>query len=157
MNSSAVTRRRRPADFTVLLYSDDEATRERMRLAIGARPAPDLGTVDFLDTTTIDEVIVAADAGTVDVLLLDGEAWPTGGMGISRQLKNELTDCPPVCLLVARQADRWLAAWSQADAVLTHPLDPVTTARTVADLLRTRPGAKLSAVKKLSTTTTLTA
>ncbi len=141
MNSSAAARRRRPADYTVLLYSDDESTRERMRMAIGRRPAPDLGTVDFCDATTIDEVITAADAHSVDVLLLDGEAWPTGGMGISRQLKNELSDCPPICLLVARQADRWLASWSQADAVISHPLDPVTTARTVADLLRSRPRA----------------
>jgi DNA-binding response OmpR family regulator len=153
MNSSAALRRRRPADFTVLLYSDDEATRERMRMAIGARPAPDLGTVDFLDATSIDEVIAAADAGMADVLLLDGEAWPTGGMGISRQLKNELTDCPPVCLLIARQADRWLAAWSQADAVIAHPLDPVATARTVAELLRT----KLGVVTQLRDTTPLSA
>ncbi|MGH3544711.1 MAG: hypothetical protein ACRDPW_02085, partial [Mycobacteriales bacterium] len=83
------------------------------------------------------------------------EAWPTGGMGISRQLKNEISDCPPICLLVARQADRWLASWSQADAVIAHPADPIATARTVADLLRarllrTRPATQLGTITQLS-------
>jgi hypothetical protein len=38
--------------------------------------------------------------------------------------------------VVRREDDRWLATWSQADAVLVQPLDPVTAARTVADVLR---------------------
>jgi hypothetical protein len=37
---------------------------------------------------------------------------------------------------VRRRDDRWLATWSQADAVLVHPLDPLTAAETVADVLR---------------------
>ncbi len=139
MPAGRQSNRRRRADYSVLLYSDNSATRDRMRLAIGARPAPDLGTVEFLDATTVDEVLATADAGLADLLLLDGEAWPAGGMGISRQLKNELASCPPVCLLVARQADRWLATWSQANAVIAHPLDPITTSRIVAQLLRARP------------------
>ena len=42
-----------------------------------------------------------------------------------------------------RRDDRWLATWSQADAVLVHPLDPLTAAETVADVLRRRPQAGL--------------
>jgi hypothetical protein len=38
-------------------------------------------------------------------------------------------------VVVARAADRWLAAYSRADATLIHPLDPVTTGQTVAGLL----------------------
>ena len=38
-----------------------------------------------------------------------------------------------------RRDDRWLATWSQADAVLVHPLDPLTAAETVADVLRRSP------------------
>ena len=128
--------RRPAADYTLLLYSDDAATRERIRFAIGKRPAPDLGTVDFVEAATVDEVVAAADNGGVAAMVLDGEAWPTGGAGISRQLKNELRECPPICLVVARKADTWLATWSQADAVLSHPLNPLTTATTIADLLR---------------------
>jgi hypothetical protein len=57
-------------------------------------------------------------------------------MGVSRQLKNEIDDCPPIIVTVRRRDDRWLATWSQADAVLVHPLDPLTAAETVADVLR---------------------
>ena len=55
---------------------------------------------------------------------------------LSRQLKNEIDDCPPIIVAVRRRDDRWLATWSQADAVLVHPLDPLTAAETVADVLR---------------------
>jgi hypothetical protein len=41
-------------------------------------------------------------------------------------------------VVIARAADRWLAAYAKVTATLTHPLDPVTTGRTVAELLRER-------------------
>jgi hypothetical protein len=41
-------------------------------------------------------------------------------------------------VVIARAADRWLAAYAQVDATLVHPLDPILTGRTVADLLRGR-------------------
>lgn len=104
--------------------------------AIGRRPAPDVGTVRFLETSGIAQVLAACDAGQVDLAVLDGEAQPTGGMGLSRQLKNEIAGCPPVVVTVRRADDRWLATWSQADAVLVHPLDPIAAAETVARILR---------------------
>jgi DNA-binding response OmpR family regulator len=130
---------RRPADKTILVFSDDPAVRERVRMAIGRRPAPDVGKVVWLEASTGEDVVDAVDAGKADVLILDAEAQPTGGMGISRQLKNEIDHCPPVCLLLARDADRWLAKWSQAEATITHPIDPVRAAAVVADLLRRLP------------------
>lgn len=129
---------RRTADHTVLVYSHDPAVRERITVAVGRRPAADVGRVRFIEASDVDEVVRLADAGEVDLLLLDAEAQPTGGMGISRQLKNELDDCPPTCVILARRVDRWLATWSQADATLAHPLDPVECAEVVGDLLRAR-------------------
>ena len=126
-----------PNARTVLLYSDDEKVRERMRLAIGARPAADI-TVTFVEVSDQRDVMSHADAGDVDLLLLDGEAVPAGGIGIAHQVKEEVLDPPTTVVVVGRDADRWLAAWSLADAVLAHPLDPVTTADTLADLLRRR-------------------
>jgi hypothetical protein len=41
-------------------------------------------------------------------------------------------------VVIARAADRWLAAFAQVDATLVYPLDPVTTGQTVARLLRAR-------------------
>jgi DNA-binding response OmpR family regulator len=123
--------------YTVLLYSDDPQIRDRMRLAIGTRPAADL-SVDFVDSSSYQDCLNLMDTYEIDLVVLDGEAVPTGGIGIARQLRDELTDCPPIALAIARAADRWLAAYAQVDAVLTHPLDPVATGATVANLLRQR-------------------
>src|SRR5690606_10509309 len=95
---------------TVLLYSDDAEVRAAMRQAIGTRPAPDL-SVRFVEAATHDEVVRLVDNQDFDLLVLDGEAAPSGGMGISRQLKDEIDDCPPICVVIARAADRWLAAY----------------------------------------------
>ncbi len=123
--------------YTVLLYSDDPQVRERMRLAIGTRPAKDL-TVRFVESSAYAETVRILDDQDVDLLVLDGEAAPAGGLGIARQLKDEFSDPPPTCVVIARAADRWLAAYARVDATLVHPLDPVLTGQTVAALLRDR-------------------
>ena len=124
------------AATTVLVFSHRPEVRESITMAIGRRPAPDLPRVRFVEAGGVADVLAAMDAGGVDLAILDGEAQPTGGMGLSRQLKDEITDCPPIIVAVRRRDDRWLATWSQADAVLVHPLDPLTAAETVADVLR---------------------
>ena len=123
--------------YMVLLYSDDPQVRARMRLAIGARPARDL-SVTFVESSTYAETVRLLDDEEVDLLVLDGEATPGGGLGIARQLQDEFPDAPPVCVAIARAADRWLAAYARVDATLMYPLDPVATGRTVANLLRER-------------------
>jgi|SRR5689334_24530354 DNA-binding response OmpR family regulator len=123
--------------YTVLLYSDDPQVRERMRLAIGTHPAKDL-TVRFVETATYAETERTIDDEDVDLLVLDGEATPAGGIGIARQLKDEVSDAPPTILVIARAADRWLAAYARVEATLVHPLDPVLTGRTVAEMLHQR-------------------
>jgi DNA-binding response OmpR family regulator len=123
--------------YTVLLYSDDPQVRDRMRQAIGVRPAADL-SVEFVDASTYVDCLTLIDRYEIDLVVLDGEATPTGGIGIARQLRDELDECPPIAVAIARAADRWLAAYAQVDATLTHPLDPVTTGATVAALLRER-------------------
>ncbi|HWO67657.1 MAG TPA: hypothetical protein VNO31_47240 [Umezawaea sp.] len=120
----------------ILVFSHRPEVRETIITAVGRRPAPDLGKVDYIEVGTIAEVLYEVDNGHADLLILDGEAQPTGGMGLSRQLKNEITDCPPIVVSVRRRDDRWLATWSQADAVIVHPLDPLAAAETVAEVLR---------------------
>ena len=124
--------------MTVLVYSDDVDTRERVKLAIGRRPAADVPFVTWHECATGAAVISALDKGGVDVAILDGEAAPTGGMGIARQAKDEIFQCPPIVVLTGRVADAWLAAWSRAEAAVPHPLDPILLASTVADLMRRR-------------------
>ena len=123
---------------TVLVYSDDRTVRAAVRSALGRRPAADLPLIEYVECATEPAVIARADAGGIDLLVFDGEATPAGGMGICRQLKDEIYRCPPVLLLVGRADDAWLATWSRADAVVAFPLDPITVARAAAALLRQR-------------------
>jgi DNA-binding response OmpR family regulator len=74
----------------------------------------------------------------VDALVLDGEARPAGGFGIAKQLKDELQDCPPTLVLVARRDDAWLASWALADAVLPLPIDAPALCEAVVGLVRGR-------------------
>ena len=123
--------------YTVLLYSDDAAVRDRIRQAIGVRPAADL-QVEFADASTWEDCRDLLDKYEIDLMVLDGEAAPAGGLGIARQTKDEYDFPPPVCVVIARAADRWLAAYAQVDQTLVAPLDPVTTGQTVAAMLRAR-------------------
>ena len=122
----------------VVVYSDDATVRDQVRGAVGRRPAEDLGRIEWLECSTGKQVLAAVDGGGVDAVVLDGEAWPTGGIGLAKQMKDELRDCPPTLVLIAREADRWLATWSQADAVVPHPIDPAEMTGAVAELLRRR-------------------
>ena len=126
------------AELRVLLYSDDSTTREAVRLAVGRRPAADLPPVRWTECATPPAVIAAVDAGGLHLLVLDGEAVPAGGMGLCKQLKDEIFDCPPILVLTGRPQDAWLATWSRADAAVPHPLDPIAVVEAVAALARLR-------------------
>ena len=123
-----------PRRATVLVYSSHDATRARIITALGHRPAPDL-LLEFVEAGRGDEVIDRCDAGGIDLVILDGEAAPTGGMGLARQLKDELDAPPPVLLVVGRRDDAWLATWSRAEQVISHPIDAVQIAEVVTALL----------------------
>ena len=75
--------------LTILLYASDRTTRQNVRLALGRKVAADLPPVRVLEVATQAAVITAMDAGGIDLAILDGEAVP-GGMGLSRQLKDEV-------------------------------------------------------------------
>jgi DNA-binding response OmpR family regulator len=121
---------------SVLLYSNSAEVRAQVRTAVGRRPAADIGRIDWVEVGTHAEVLREIDRGQLAAVILDGEAQPTGGIGLARQFKNEIRVCPPIIVLVAREQDRWLASWSLADAVLCSPLDPITAAQVVAGQLR---------------------
>lgn len=123
------------ATATVLVYSDDSNTREQVRLATGRRPAPDVPVVEFVECATPAAVLKELDRGGIDVCVLDGEAVPMGGMGMCRQIKDEVFQCPPVLLLIARPQDAWLAT-CRAEAAVTLPVEPVEFASALAALLR---------------------
>jgi DNA-binding response OmpR family regulator len=121
----------------VLVYSSNGRTREQVRLALGKRVHPELPDLIYTEVATGPMVIQLMDAGGFDLVVLDGEASPVGGMGIAKQLKDEIDDCPPVLVLTGRPDDAWLANWSRAEAAVSHPIDPVKLGEAVVNLLRT--------------------
>jgi DNA-binding response OmpR family regulator len=122
----------------VVVYSHDADTRAEIKLAIGRRPAPDVPEAEIVEVATAPALFRLLDAGGADVMVLDGEAQPAGGMGVCRQAKDEIYNCPPALLVIGRADDQWLATWSRADAVVSHPIDPVALARELAGLMRSR-------------------
>jgi len=124
------------ARLRVLVYSDDADTRNAVILGLGRRPHPDLPEAEYVEVATEPVVLQQMDAGGIDLAILDGEAVPAGGMGIAKQLKDEIYRCPPVLVLTGRPQDAWLATWSRADGAVPHPLDPLVLAETAVRLLR---------------------
>ena len=122
----------------VLVYSDDVNTRQQVMLAMGSRPHPDLPELEYVEVATEPVVISTMDVGQIDLAILDGEAVPAGGLGIAKQLKDEIYECPPVVVLTGRPQDAWLATWSRAEAAVPHPIDPIQLAEAVTRLLRPR-------------------
>lgn len=125
-----------PQNLKVLIYSDDSAVRASVKVSLGRRPSLDFGNVEILECATQPAVLSNVDNGGFDLLVLDGEATPSGGMGLCRQLKDEIFNCPPILVLVGRADDRWLATWSRADAVVAHPIDPRALVNAAIQLLK---------------------
>ena len=117
--------------------------------ALGKRTAADLPEHQIEEFATAPALRAFVDRKSTsgdlraDLFILDGEAVPEGGMGVARQLKDGIFNCPPVLLITGRREDAWLAAWSRAEASVIHPIDPFTLANTVADLLRTKTTAAI--------------
>ena len=126
------------ARLKILVYSDDADTRDQVILPLGRRPHPDLPEAEYVEVATEPVVLQQMDSGTVDLAILDGEAVPAGGMGIAKQLKDEIYRCPPLLVLTGRPQDAWLATWSRADAAVPHPIDPLLLAEAVNRLLASR-------------------
>ena len=121
----------------IALYSDDASVRETVSKALGRRLAADLDEHEITEFATGPALRMVVDAGkNFDLYILDGESVPEGGMGIAKQLKDEVFNCGVVVVLVGRASDAWLAGWYTAEGVVSHPLDPFTLAATVADIFR---------------------
>lgn len=124
--------------LVITLYSDDSSVRSAIIAALGKQLAADLPVHEIKEFATADALRLYVDSKKqVDLFILDAEAVPEGGMGVARQLKDEVFNCPPVLLITARLADNWLATWSKAEATVMHPIDPFTIAAKCAALLKT--------------------
>jgi len=130
--------------YSIVLYSDDVTVREAVIGALGSRVSPEMAEHVIHQFATAAALRLYVDGkkidsdSPIDLFILDGEAVPEGGIGMARQLKDEVFNCPPIMVITGRKEDAWLAAWSRAEANVLHPIDPFTLSHTVADLLRAR-------------------
>lgn len=122
----------------VLIYSDDRDVRAAVVAALGTRPHPDLPPFEYVEVATKPVVWQHLDdrRDRPDLVIVDGEAVPAGGLGIARQMKDEIYQAPPVLVLTGRPQDAWLATWSRAEAAVPHPIEPMRLAEAVIDLAR---------------------
>ncbi len=126
------------APLRIVVYSDDVNVRQQVILALGRRPHPELAEFTYVEIATQPVLLQNMDAGHVDLAILDGEAVPAGGLGLAKQMKDELRHCPPIVVLLGRPQDAWLATWSRAEAAVSHPIDPMRLCDTVLNLLLPR-------------------
>ncbi len=126
------------APLRVLVYSSNADFRIKVHRALGRTPDIYAAPLDFVDTATQAAVTGEMASATIDLVVLDGEAAPCGGIGLAKQLKDELTQCPPIVVVTARADDAWLAGWSKADAVAAYPIDPIVFRQMAVPLLRGR-------------------
>lgn len=144
MSDSSSARERK---YSIVLYSDDVTVRAAVVGALGNRLAPEMAEHVIHQFATGAALRLFVDGkrpgsdSPIDLFILDGESVPEGGIGMARQLKDEVFNCPPVLVITGRREDAWLAAWSRAEANVLHPVDPFTLSHTVADLLRARTAA----------------
>ena len=123
--------------LVLALYSDDSTVRRSVIAALGKQLDKDLPIHEIKEFATAAALRLYVDSKKqVDLFILDAEAVPEGGMGVCRQLKDEVFICPPVLLITARSSDNWLATWSKAEATVMHPIDPFTIAAKCAGLFK---------------------
>ncbi|MCV7229930.1 hypothetical protein [Mycolicibacterium komossense] len=122
-------------EFQIVVYSDNARTRRDVLAAIGigAHAAMRIRCIEVATAAALEQRMTSGDA---DLVILDAEATPVGGLGLARQLKDEIDCCPPLIVLIGRSVDTWLAGWSRADAAVMHPGDPVRLSGVAMALLR---------------------
>lgn len=123
----------------VLVYSDDITVRRKVIQGIGTRPDSALPPLEFVEVATgpmvVERLGRTSSQDKIDLAILDGEATPFGGMGVAKQVKDEVDAPPPIVVLTGRPQDSWLANWSRAEAVVPRPIDPMRLTATVIELL----------------------
>lgn len=97
----------------------------------------------IVHVATPQRALALLDEGQVyDVVVGDNDTHPTGGLALCREVKARGQmgrEVPPVVLLIAREQDRWLANWAQADAYVQKPADPFDLRETLQAVVAGEP------------------
>jgi DNA-binding response OmpR family regulator len=118
---------------TVLVASDADWVRDQVRAAL---VGPGFELIEVERGRDVRQVVAERKP---DLAIVDLQIANMGGMAVSLDLRLEESGgrLPhvPILLLLDREADRFLARRSAADAMLVKPIDAGTLRRTVKTLL----------------------
>jgi DNA-binding response OmpR family regulator len=118
---------------TVLVASDANWVRDHVR---GALCGPGFELIEVERGHDVRQVVADREP---DLAIIDLQIGNMGGMAVSIDLRLEESGgrLPhvPILILLDREADRFLARRSTADAMLVKPIDAGTLRRTVKTLL----------------------
>ncbi len=118
---------------TVVAASDADWVRDHVRAALCG---PGFEVIDVERGHDVRDVVADREP---DLVIVDLQIANMGGMAVSIDLRLEESGgrLPhvPILILLDREADRFLARRSTADAMLVKPIDPGTLRRTVKNLL----------------------
>src|SRR5699024_11550551 len=90
------------APVSVLLYSDDIATREQVRTSVGRRASIDTPRISWQDVATPAAAIDYVEKGDYDLLVLDGESAKFGGVGLCGTRRSQKSRRPAARLMRSR-------------------------------------------------------
>jgi len=117
----------------VVVASDASWVRDQVRAAL-VNPG-----FEVMEVSRGQDVRRMVDEVEPDVVVVDMQIGNMGGMAVSMDLRLEESGgrLPhvPILLLLDREADKFLARSSKADAILVKPFDPGTLRRTVKNLI----------------------
>ena len=118
---------------TIVAASDADWVRDHVRAALCG---PGFEVIDVQRGPDVRKVVAEKHP---DLVIVDLQVANMGGMAISLDLRLEESGgrLPhvPILLLLDREADKFLARRSTADAMLVKPIDAGTLRRTVKNLL----------------------
>lgn len=118
---------------TIVAASDAKWVRDHVRAALSG---PGFEVIEVESGHDVRDVVARREP---DLVIVDLQIANMGGMAVSIDLRLEESGgrLPhvPILLLLDRQADRFLARRSSADAMLVKPIDAGTLRRTVKNLL----------------------
>jgi DNA-binding response OmpR family regulator len=128
---------------TVVVASDANWVRDHVRAAL-CGPG-----FELIDVERGRDVRGAVAEHHPDLVIVDLQIANMGGMAVSLDLRLEESGgrLPhvPILLLLDREADKFLARRSTADAMLVKPIDPGTLRRAVKTLLAAEEARKAAA------------
>ena len=118
---------------TVLVASDAPWVRDQVKTALAG---PNFKVIEVERGQDMRKAVAETHP---DLVIVDLQIGNMGGMAVSLDLRLEESggrlEHVPILLLLDREADRFLARRSAADAMLVKPVDPGTLRRTVKNLL----------------------